>query len=331
MWGANTGELRNQSDVFHMKRDEVSDAFRRSSSAVKECVWEGPDADRFKDEYDASLGAMIDQLCDLLQDRHTDMQRQAQEQDDCSDLGGGGGGGQSLWDRFKQWLGEAKDGLIDLYKAWSKAKKFAGFPRFLMEAAALLKNPMLLDLIKNNPFSWGPFTGRNLDDVLKKLKIKSVEGLASKLFGPGYNKIKELTDFINMKGISEALEKKLPGDWGDHLANFFGKEGRALGRGLGAVGVLMDAAEAFNAGGDIWGRQAGDLTKGSAWNAAQAALGAASFIPGPVGWTCAGVSAGMAIYENREAIGNALSHPVQTAQNIANGAKDIASALNPFD
>lgn len=101
MWGANTEELRLQSDTFQMRGDDVAQAFRRSSSAVQEVVWEGRDAERFKNEYASQLAPMVDDLCAMLFDRHTDMQRQAQEQDDTSSAKGGG---KSLLERLRDFL-----------------------------------------------------------------------------------------------------------------------------------------------------------------------------------------------------------------------------------
>jgi len=306
MWGANTAELRNQSDVFHMKRDEVSDAFRRSSSAVKECVWEGPDADRFKDEYDASLGAMIDQLCDLLQDRHTDMQRQAQEQDDCSGVGGG-----SLWDRIKDFLKDVRDGW-DTFRNWVKGLRSV---RTILETIEAVK-----DIMKN---------GLRFTFAAQK----AIEEAAQKAGGFLYDASKRLGDFVTgnwkdmgfLKHISPSgnLEKFIA-DKLDIAANWsekvFGGAGRALGKFMGGADVLLNA-------GDAIGKFSQGDWKGGLWSTGKAVLGGLSFVPGPVGLIATGASLGVTAFENREAIGNfVMDTAVPAVSNAASGVAAGAAA-----
>lgn len=335
MFGANPEELDAVGNEFGVAGGAVNVAENVSGTAVQGVIWFGLDATMFKADYQATVCTQLTMLSDVLEEVDGRLQQQAQDQTDASQAGGSGGGrshgGPSLIDSIlNSWA-------RDVYKLWNLFRKPGQFVRFLMEAAALPKNLHLLEeMLTSSRFNWSAISGRfpGAPNLSKLLAGTSLEGEAAKMFGPLYNGMKGYTDFLGMNGFSKKLEGLLPDKWNSKLVDFVGKEGRGLSRGLGALGVVFDGAETIDAvnKGNIWSDSSGDITKGAAWNTAQTVLAATSFVPGPVGWVSTGISAGMAVYENWDAIsGAAKSIATDPVGTVSNGVKSIASTLNPFD
>ena len=118
MFGANTDELRQVSDAFDMRTTVVESARRTTTRAVEATVWEGRDAEAFKQRYASEVAAMMQQLESVLQLHRTDISKQADEQDECSSAGGGGGDNRPWWQRLidglKNLAGDALEKLRDL-------------------------------------------------------------------------------------------------------------------------------------------------------------------------------------------------------------------------
>ena len=117
MFGANTDELRQVSDAFDMRTTVVESARRTTTRAVEATVWEGRDAEAFKQRYASEVAAMMQQLESVLQLHRTDISKQADEQDACSS-GKGGGDNRPWWQRaldaLKNLAGNALEKLRDL-------------------------------------------------------------------------------------------------------------------------------------------------------------------------------------------------------------------------
>lgn len=335
MFGANTDELRRIAGVFGNTGDDARTAGTVTNTEVQGVEWLGPDADEFRSDYESYVVTELKALAIVLELKERELERQADEQDVCSEGtgpgrspgdDGGPGGPNGPWANGMPWW-------VRAYKLWNVVRKPFQFARFLMEAGTALLNPGILRA--HGLFSWAGLTGKGLGQG-----AQFIEGLLKG--NPLYTALRHTTDFLSGNHLSKFLEGKLPQGWADDVAGFFGKEGRALGRGLGVLGIGIDGFEMGSAisQGNIWGEN------GAVWNGAQMALGAAAFIPGPVGWVAAGLSAGMTIYENREAIGNFISGAADYVSGVANsvgqaatgvanavadGISDVASALNPFD
>ena len=135
MFGADTDELRRVSDVFDMRTTVVESARRTTTREVESIVWEGRDADAFKQRYASEVASMMKQLEQVLVVHRTDISKQADEQDECSSAGGGGGDNRPWWqrllDRLKDLAGDALEKIRDLVDAIREHVDFSGNgPRF---------------------------------------------------------------------------------------------------------------------------------------------------------------------------------------------------------
>lgn len=343
MLGANTDELRALAGIYGKKAEAVSNAERVTVPEVEGVKWEGPDAEKFKREYGSVVAPSIRDLASRLRTAQAELTKQAGDQDTCSQAKGApqsgptgpvGPGGQEM---------SVYDALKTIYKSWNFLRKPGQALRFAMEAFALAKNPwMAAPWVLDNARDWATITGLIRGTGGLKLPAEfTIEGKAADYFGKLYNGTKWYTDMLGGNPISAKLEGLLKPSWRQGLEDFVGKSGRGLARGMGAFGVMFDSVEGIQAAakGDWLTGANGDITKGAAWNGAQAVLGGLCFVPGPVGWVATGVSAGMAVYENWDTISNAaqsfVKDPIGSVTSfgstVADTGSKVLSALNPFD
>lgn len=316
MFGANTEVLREIAGRFGTQGDVTRDAGRTSMREVETVEWIGNDADRFRDDYRSAIHEALRQLALDLENKERELHRNANEQDQASGPGGGGGARRpaapGFWDRMKSLFNAALSVFSDLRNPFRVI-------RFAMEAVAAIRNPSVFG--KFFTLSWQGITGwRGGSKGIEAL----LEGMGR--YGKFYKGIKWITDMMQAKPLAERFEgfvgkwadkifKLNPGATVDKIKDWFGKSGRSFGRALGGLSVVMDGWAAIN---DI---RNGDYGS-AAWNGTKALLGAASFIPGPVGWAAAGISVGIAIAEI-PAVQNAVTSAVSWAGNAL-------SKLNPF-
>ena len=319
MFGANTEVLRQIAGQFRTEGGDTRDAGTTSNSEVQDVEWIGPDADRFREDYESVVLAGIQALAEALEGLDTDLIKHADDQDRTSEVGGGQGGGFDLLGWFKGALQHAFNFI------WSDLRSPLRLARFLMEAGYALRNPSVL----GNFFkvSWEGITGwRNGVGKIAGAGIEAA--LENSKLGGIYGPLKKATDFLNLKWASVPFEQGLgkalsaiPGVTPEGVASkindFFGKEGRLLGRGLGGIGVGLDTFSAYQHFSN------GEMGAG-AYSTVKAGLGVASFIPGPIGWTAAGISLGLAAYDNIPVVHNAVNW-------VGGKIADGFSAINPFD
>ena len=72
MFGVITDEPPQVSDAFDMRTTVVESARRTTTRAVEATVWEGRDAEAFKQRYASEVAAMMQQLEQVLQLHRTD-------------------------------------------------------------------------------------------------------------------------------------------------------------------------------------------------------------------------------------------------------------------
>ncbi|GGA73123.1 hypothetical protein GCM10011490_24930 [Pseudoclavibacter endophyticus] len=349
MYGANTTALRVIAGRFGRRSDGVRSVASHTLGEVRAIEWLGPDADAYRDDYETRVVTELKALAIVLENREKELFRQADEQDDASLAGGAGGGpgqrspgegGPGPFDFLKHLRLDWRD-LAHLYP--DIRNPLRGL-RFLMEAGYAITHPGVFGKFFTTNWTgitgyvngWGK-TGAGIEAALEASRA-----------GFLYKPLKTVTDFLQGKPLSVFLENKLAnvvdGALGlkplqhfvtgadgvtdvsklsrtsDAIQSFLGKEGRLLGRGLGAFAVGMDGFAAV--------QQFGNGEYGSAaWSTTKAVLGGMSFIPGPVGWAAAGVSVGIAAYENIPVVKNTVD---AVAGGIANGAKSVWNAINPF-
>lgn len=342
MFGANTDVLREIADKFGTTSTDVRSAATTTGNEVEGVEWVGPDADAFKSNYRSTVVTNIKALSIDLETEDSKLIRNADEQDRASDessKGGGPGNGKpGLFDRLPDWLKGIIKNPLALYP--DLRNPLRGI-RFLIEAQYALRNPGVFGKFFTTDWSgitgyvkgWGK-TGAGIEAALEASRG-----------GAFYKGLKWTTDMLQAKPLSVFLEGKIASGidnalglkplshiavgadgvadvqklsrTSDAIQSFLGKEGRMLGRGLGAVTVGMEGYNTFT--------NIRDGNTGAAvYSGVKTALGAASFIPGPVGWAAAGASVGLAAYDNIPAVKN-------TVNAIGSGIKDGFNAINPFN
>lgn len=106
MFGADIDELRRVSDAFDMRTTVIETARRRTTREVESIVWEGSDADTFKQRYASEVAAVMQQLEKALSVHRTDINSQADAQEQCSSANGGG--------QKDPWHKRLRDALINV-------------------------------------------------------------------------------------------------------------------------------------------------------------------------------------------------------------------------
>lgn len=315
---------------------------------VDAVVWEAPDAHRFKEHYRGTVGPMLHTLQMSLSHINGDLMKQAADQDQCSSGAGAAGGAAG---GAGHGAGEPEHGI--LYNMWKDFKKYLNWvkmPPFLTELAVALRNPSVLGPIFTR--SWEGLTGFRPGTGSAKGIEKLAEELKVGKFNVGgiYKFFKDVGDGLQLKPLSLPLEKAAtnfidqvthrdPHIWVeaqkagaglfdkvkygvrdasmDDLLRWTGKEGRVAAKGLGLVGIGVDAfdmATHINSGN----------AQGAIYSGVKVAPGAIAVVAsGPVGWIAGGTSLALAAYDT---IG-----PVhRTVDNVVGGVKDYVSKLFPF-
>lgn len=100
--GADTEALRAQAELTGNGARQLEGLALRIGIAVRTATWIGPDADRFRDDFESRVRERIEEALEDLRRRLEELQREAEVQDQASD----GDGGGSLWDTIGRWLEE---------------------------------------------------------------------------------------------------------------------------------------------------------------------------------------------------------------------------------
>lgn len=332
MFGANTEVLRQIAGRFGASDDRVRTAGSTTGAEVESVEWYGPDADAFRADY-RGVVTELKALAIVLETKERELIRQADEQDAASLAGGGRGeprggggggapsgpGGRSLLDQLLGFYPDIRNPLRGL--------------RFLMEAGFALRNPGAFGSFFTT--SWSGITGFVSGSGIDKARgIENLLAASRGTTGRLYRPLKSITDALNFKFASLPLERFLTthvdaifnlesGRAQNALHSFLGKEGRLLGRGLGAVAVGMEGFATYQH------LQNGEYGA-AAYSGAKTVLAGMSFIPGPVGWAAAGASIGLAAYDNIPAVRNTVN---AIGSGIADGARAVGgflSSINPF-
>lgn len=100
--GADTEALRAQAELTGNGARQLEGLALRIGIAVRTATWIGPDADRFRNDFESRVRERIEEALEDLRRRLEELQREAEEQDQASD----GDGGGTLWDTIGTWLEE---------------------------------------------------------------------------------------------------------------------------------------------------------------------------------------------------------------------------------
>jgi uncharacterized protein YukE len=326
-YGADPEQLRALAKQFSSGSHQIRSSLETVSSLVNSTQsWQGPDASAFQQRWNSQVKQLGNTVVHALELGSTTLIKNADEQTATSQVDGGAGGHggpggaghpgpkspgstDSPWDSFKDGWG-----------IYQLAQNVVRVPRDVYGMKWLIDHGK--DIASK--YEWSRIAGRsapfNLLDSANDLI--SLDNL-NKYF-PKLNIADEVLD--GSTGLSKLTNGAL---------DFVGNGG--LGKGLGVLGVGLDAYDAVNSAvkGDY-----GD----AAWSTAKAALGAASFLPPPVGTVAAVASIGIAVYEIpavkefvdngakavADTVSNAVKDPGKFANDVANNLKDAGEGVKNF-
>lgn len=100
--GADTEALRAQAELTGTGVRRLEGLSVRLGIVVHAADWIGPDADRFREDFENRVRERIEEALEDLRRRLEELQREAEEQDQASEDDGGG----SLWGTIGRWLEE---------------------------------------------------------------------------------------------------------------------------------------------------------------------------------------------------------------------------------
>jgi len=89
-FGADVEQLRSLSTELRHQSDELESIASRLSTRIEQVTWRGPDADRFRSDWQGSHLAALRRAVRLLQEAAGQALDNARQQEDTSQGGGGG-------------------------------------------------------------------------------------------------------------------------------------------------------------------------------------------------------------------------------------------------
>jgi hypothetical protein len=101
-YGADTDQLRDQGGRTTTSADRLTELLSGLSALVSSVEWVGPDADAFRQRWEAEVRSTADRAATMLEERGRRLDQDAEEQDEAS--GGGDGGDATPWERFLRSL-----------------------------------------------------------------------------------------------------------------------------------------------------------------------------------------------------------------------------------
>jgi uncharacterized protein YukE len=340
LWGADVAQLRTLAQQF----GNVSDHLMQTSLQLTNQInsnpsWKGNDATQFRSDWNGNHRALIQRTVRALKDESRRLLDNANEQEKASDAAPGSGGGPvTLGDpggAGGNWavLGGAAlvGGLSNFMAIQKNIKAPLTLAKHVGQYGWVLKNHPA-DLVKtmltkgrhrlggpafDSRHLWQTTEGnKGLETLLKKSTennralrlidqasdIASLKNLQN--FTEGQNSFLKPLDRI----ASLTAEKPWIGAGGKF--EWLGKSG--LARGLGWAGVGFSAYDSVQSFAN------GDIEKGLN-SAFKTGLGVGCFLPPPAGTVCQVASAGIAIYENWDAISSVGKN---IGDGIVNAVKD---------
>jgi len=78
--GADVEQLDQLAARFRSTADEIGQMVNQLGTQIHSAWWQGPDADRFKSEWDGTYRAQLQNVCSRLQDTAQVITRQASQQ-----------------------------------------------------------------------------------------------------------------------------------------------------------------------------------------------------------------------------------------------------------
>ncbi|PWH05030.1 hypothetical protein DEO23_15485 [Brachybacterium endophyticum] len=82
--GMDPDQGRDTAQAVKDAGDKIRDAFKDLDGTVQGVEWEGPDADKFKEDWSSFTSQSLDSLVEAFQTHGKDLENQADQQDDTS-------------------------------------------------------------------------------------------------------------------------------------------------------------------------------------------------------------------------------------------------------
>jgi hypothetical protein len=310
MWGADVDQLRTLAQQFSKTADLLQQQSTQLSSQINNNpAWKGADAQRFRSDWNSNHRTLLQQTVARLQQESKVLLKNADEQEKASTNGTASGGagveaasglgrpvpGQGSNDPWGPgWLTEPDSPFRDGWDIYGLAKAFPNLRAGLFDIGAMLHKSRIGDFL--DPSGWRAFQNSN--------EFSKFFNLSNNLFEGKFHEVLNLAD-------TTTAFKYLDG----------------FGKGLGIVGVGLDALDAFN------NFKEGDYDAGK-YSLFKVAIGAGSFAPPPVGTACMVASGALALYDNvpviHEAVDNAKDKIAEGAEAVSGAVSDGVDAVGDF-
>jgi hypothetical protein len=313
LWGADVDQLRTLAQQFSKTADLLQQQSMQLSSQINNNpAWKGADAQRFRSDWNSNHRTLLQQTVARLQQESKVLLKNADEQEKASTAGAGAGGsgpggipgsadnrgfvpGQGSKDPWgPDWLTDPDSPFRDGWDIYGLTKGLPNLRAGLFDIGAMLHRLRIGDFL--DPAAWKAFQNSN--------EFSRFFNLSNNLFEGKFHEV------LNLADTTKAFK---------YLDGF--------GKGLGAVGVGLDALDAFN------NFKEGDYEAG-AYSSAKVVIGALSFAPPPVGTACMVASGALALYDNvpviHEAVDNAKDKIAEGAEAVSGAISDGVDAVGDF-
>ncbi|MBX7445116.1 MULTISPECIES: hypothetical protein [unclassified Arthrobacter] len=314
VWGADVAQLRTLAQQFSKTADLLQQQSTQLSSQINNSpAWKGRDAEHFRSDWNGNHRTLLQQTASRLKQESKLLLKNADEQEKASTDGpaaDGGPGtgtpasnngprtpvpGQGSNDPWgPDWLTDPDSLFRDGWDIYGLTKAFPNIRAGLFDIGAMLHKSRIGDFL--DPAAWKAFENSN--------EFSRFFNLSNNLFEGKFHEV------LNLANTTQAFK---------YLDGF--------SKGLGAVGVGLDALDAFN------NFKEGDVDAGK-YSLFKVAVGAGSFAPPPVGTACMVASGALALYDNvpviHEAVDTAKDKIVEGAEAVGGAISDGVDAVGDF-
>ncbi|MBT2547423.1 hypothetical protein J7I85_03635 [Arthrobacter sp. ISL-65] len=306
MWGADVAQLRTLAQQFGKVSDDLMQTSLHLTNQINSNPsWKGNDATKFRSDWNGNHRALIQRTVRVLKDESRKLLDNANEQEKASDAAPGSGGGPipggtssgqpgsrsasgRPGDEFwgPDWLADSENSPFrGGWETYNMIKAFPSLRSGLFDMAAMLHKSRIGDYFDAG--AWKAFQTTN--------QFSGFFNVSNQLFEGNWHEAFDLTEGTKAFRAFEGL-----------------------GRGLGVLGVGLDTLDAINSA------REGDFGA-TAYSAAKAFAGVASFLPPPVGTVFMVASAGSALYDNVPMVRDSLNW---VGGKIGDGAKAAGDVIS---
>lgn len=316
--GANTEQLREHAQRLSERAGNLTELRDQLGTVVmNDGIWQGPDADTFRDRWASDIANRFQEAAERLRQEGTDLEQQAQEQDQTSQDEGGGGatGGASMGG---DGSGESKNPISELLKALSKGQSLY---------SKLSKMVDFMSRIGSAADEFARLAERGMQGLWKASYL-------DELFGEGKNWQKIGEKVAGKLGLPSSIGK-LDGlkflNKIDDVSPFLKSGGKVLGKALPFLDVGFGLHQMITAP-DAYSKVSGGMgALGGSLLIAAPFTGPAAPVVGAIGAGLGAASVAMDLgkmaYDNIPVVHDAVNAVGSMAVNAGHAVGDAASAV----